>query len=135
MIINDGDFKLKTIEYCEMDCELLGNLFYKYEVLLTKMEIPRSNFMTATGLAFAYFKSQIKPKLYIEGVTSNIYEKLKMSYYGGFTCNFKKKCTGPLFCYDINSSYPAVMRKNLMPSRKISNGIFIKSKHTSLQTI
>lgn len=58
----------------------------------------------------------------------NIYMAERESYYGGFTSNFKKifksENNEKLYYYDINSSYPNVMKNKLMPVEYISKEIY-----------
>ena len=128
--INKDSFKLKAIEYCTMDCKVLGDLVRKFAIEMyykgifngkscykSKAFFPHSS----ASLALEVFKNCFVNVL-LRG-SWKTYPIEKESYRGGMTLATKSYAEN-ITIFDISSSYPYCMLKD-MP---VEIGIFCNSK-------
>jgi len=122
------EYKELAIEYCKMDCILLFRIVNKFLTTIfstnfkNTINLPGSlNFYTAPQLALKIFK-QIYLSYDLIGSIGWDYIIEKSSYYGGMCVVYRKKSENlnnfygekdNLYCYDINSCYPASMLKKM----------------------
>lgn len=107
----------EVLEYLEYDCKGLYESLEKfYEWPLIKKAGPAST-MASQSLKVlrTFLKEPIAP------LRPKPDEFVRKSYFGGRTEVFKPLYEGkkPLYCYDVNSLYPTVMRDNDFPNRFI----------------
>ena len=116
-INNYNEFKEIAIEYCKKDCILLFKIVNKFLGTIFSTQFKQSiklsssiSFFTAPQLALLIFKT-IYLKCDIEGSTGQDYFIEKSAYYGGMCVVYRKNgnINNKLYCYDINSCYPASM--------------------------
>lgn len=107
------------IKYCIQDCRCLYECVEKFFTLLNKINLFKSiNFdfksiATNSSLSLKLVKGYLKSKgIKLYGSYGDILKLEKESYHGGVCLVFKKKLEN-CYCYDINSSYPAVLKKSL----------------------
>lgn len=118
---NYNEYKSLAIEYCKMDCILLFKIVNKFlsTIFQTQFKgeinLPGSlNFYTAPQLALKIF-TNIYLEDDIEGSMGMNYFIEKNSYYGGMCVVYRKIGDNNMYCYDVNSCYPAAMlcKKNI----------------------
>lgn len=113
-------------EYLKSDCLSLYQVIRKFE------SIP---IIQKSGLAYTMASQSMRVfrKLFLKYEVSphgkNEEKLCRASYLGGRTEIFRPLCSEKIYCYDVNSLYPYVMRENIFP---ISSGIrtrrFVKQK-------
>ncbi len=118
----------EIISYCINDVHMLEDSIQKFfidlKTRLPKLSIPTA-IMSASSLAWKVFSNNFLPickkgkdfQKAPHGLLRFIYNNVKKSYYGGYTQCFEKEM-GKGYYYDINSSYPNVM-KNKIPLKFI----------------
>lgn len=110
-------------EYCKHDTYLLCESFGKYRKYvynLFNLDICRTLSLSSLSLKIflsRYYDDSITPITHIEG---NIDSFIRRSYRGGVVDVYKPVLEDG-FCYDVNSLYPYVMGKYLMPSTFIKH--------------
>ena len=119
------DHKDEIIKYCFQDSRLVYLLVQSLHEFFTRFlyDIGYSNNSfsifqpTLSLLALTLWKRLTTNTFAIlQGVSSSEhYEQIKSSYKGGMCLNIRKFCKGPIFHYDIVSSYPNIMRNYKMP--------------------
>lgn len=117
--------KNEIIKYCFQDCYLVlllvENLFKFFFDFLNDLKLTKKKFEifhpTLSLLALNLWKTITNNTFAIlEGVSNlEYYEKIKSSYKGGMCLNITKYKKGPIFHYDIVSSYPFIMKSYAMP--------------------
>jgi hypothetical protein len=130
---NGNNFNLKqyTLKYCLLDSELVYAMATLHLELTCGTINDRHynvvNCPTSANLALKMFNQSFQPLG--EGLSQSpddIVIKERLAYKGGRTEVFKKHFSGdkdhPLYYYDINSSYPSSMVKE-MPNKYISSNI------------
>lgn len=120
--ITKENFELEKndiIKYCIQDCRCLFECVNKFAELLPKIDLFNSldysffNIATNSSLALNLVKSFLNSKkIYLKGSYGSLLDLEKKSYHGGVCVVFKKHFP-KAYCYDINSSYPAALKKNL----------------------
>ncbi len=79
-----------------------------------------NKFLTLSSLAFGIFRTHFLKNDIIPQLTGEIEKDIRMSYTGGAVDMYIP--TPPkgvkIYCYDVNSLYPFVMKNNLMPTGK-----------------
>ena len=119
------EYKQLAIEYCKKDCILLFKIVNKFLCTIFETSFKNNinlsgvlNFYTAPQLALRIFKS-IYLQCELEGSIGWNYLIEKESYYGGMCVVYRKQGLENLYCYDVNSCYPASMLC-LMPFKLIN---------------
>jgi hypothetical protein len=123
---NYNDYKELAIKYCLKDCELLYEVVDKF--LITIFNTKFDDVKSLTGILDFYTAPQLALKIYktiymdddtkLVGSIGQNYFIEKSSYYGGMCVVYRKECLRQLYCYDVNSCYPASMLK-IMPYKFI----------------
>ena len=73
--------------------------------------------MSLPALAFAIYRSNYMPDKSIPQITGDMYDFLKQGYLGGHVDLYVPQAPkgSQIYCYDVNSLYPTVMRDSDMP--------------------
>ncbi len=126
--------KNEIIKYCFQDCHLVlllvENLFKFFFDFLNSLKLGHKKFEifhpTLSLLALNLWKTITNNTFAILKGVSNLdsYEKIKSSYKGGMCLNITKYKKGPIFHYDIVSSYPFIMKTYAMPIQIIGSKTF-----------
>ena len=123
-------FKDESIKYCKLDCQCLFDVLIKFNELIFnefKLNVNNSSTFTLPSLAMRIYKSQFMPKNTIYQLLGRVEKDIRQSYTGGAVDvyiphnrgeGFFSKLSKTLYYYDINSLYPFVMAKTLMPVGK-----------------
>lgn len=101
--------------YCERDTIALYQVilkFHKEIYLLFNIDI--SKYPTLPSVTFAIYRSNFIPKEEIPILLSKLHFTLKQAYYGGITDIYRPYGVN-IHSYDVNSLYPAAMKKYHMP--------------------
>ena len=114
-IDNYNNFKENAIEYCKQDCLLLFKIVNKFleAIFSTVFKDDKKlhetlNFYTAPQLALRIYKT-IYLQMNLIGSRGQDYYTEKQSYYGGMCVVYRMKIKEEIYCYDLNSCYPASM--------------------------
>lgn len=110
----DGSVTKKLREYLEYDCIGLYECIERYyEWPLIKKAGPAS---TMASQALKVFRLFLKEPIY--SLRPRVEEFVRKSYFGGRTEIFRPEYSGTknLYCYDVNSLYPFVMKDNEFPT-------------------
>ena len=121
-------FQQEAIKYCKLDCKCLYEVLIKFNKLIFnefKVNIHKSPSLPA--LAMRIYKTQFMPLNSIYQILGKPEQAIRESYSGGavdvyiphnritaFIGNIESKFK-QLFYYDVNSLYPTIMAKHLMP--------------------
>ena len=125
------NFQQEAIKYCKLDCHCLYEILVKFnELIFTHFNVNINLSLTLPALAMRIYKSQFMPKDTIYQLLGNIERDIRESYTGGavdvfipynritsILTNVKAFFT-KLYSYDVNSLYPFIMAKTLMPVGK-----------------
>ena len=108
----------ETIKYCENDCISLYQVLESFNTLIyNKYKLNINKFTTLPSLTLAIYRSTNLRNNIIPKITGDIFEFIRSGYTGGHTDVYKP--TVPegvdVYCYDVNSLYPYVMKINDMP--------------------
>jgi DNA polymerase type B, organellar and viral len=109
--------KNETIKYCEKDCVLLYQILKKFnQIIFDKFNVDALKYPTISSLAFAIFRTNYLETHKIPLITGDMYRELKSNYTGG-ACDVYKPYSfaKKIYTYDVNSLYPYVMKKQMMP--------------------
>ncbi len=105
----------ELLEYLKSDCIGLHEVLTKFYNQPLIKEAGQA--FTIAGQAMKVFRKTLKRPL--SDISKGVAERLRPSYFGGRTEIFKPyyedKKVKSLFCYDVNSLYPAVMVANEYP--------------------
>jgi DNA polymerase elongation subunit (family B) len=117
--------KEEIVKYCFQDARLVyllvQNLHTFFMNFLNDINLLSTSFSifqpTLSLLALSLWKKITQNTFAIlQGVTSPLYDDfIRSSYKGGMCLNIQKYCKGPIFHYDIVSSYPHIMKNYCMP--------------------
>jgi len=124
-------FKDEAIKYCKLDCKTLHKILVKFnELIFSHFKININKSLTLPSLAMKIYKNHFMPKDSIYQILGDVEKAIRQSYSGGavdvyiphnrisaFLGNIKSSFK-QLFYYDVNSLYPTVMAKHLMPIGK-----------------
>lgn len=104
-----------AISYCENDVKILYDILNVYNTeIYDKFAINLSKTSTISSLAFKIFRTHYLKNTQIPILAGSEYQDIKRSYTGGSTDVFIKEGSD-IYCYDVNSLYPFVMKKYPMP--------------------
>ncbi|RKF79148.1 putative DNA polymerase [Golovinomyces cichoracearum] len=89
---------------------------YKDKKYLMKKSLRILKYPTLPSLAFAIFRSNfLNNKTKIPIIGGQMYNYFKQGYTGGSCDMFKPYAKKPIYRYDVNSLYPAMMKNHQMP--------------------
>jgi len=123
-------FKDEAIKYCKLDCKCLFDVLIKFNELIFnefKVNVNSSSIFTLPSLAMRIYKSQFMPENQIYQLLGKVERDIRQSYTGGSVDvyiphnrgeGFFTKLFKTLYYYDVNSLYPFIMAKTLMPVGK-----------------
>jgi len=127
-------FKDEAIKYCKLDCQCLFDVLVKFnELIFNEFKVNINASLTLPALAMRIYKSQFMPKNTIYQILGiNCDNDIRESYTGGAvdvyiphnrvsTDSFFSRLKTyfiKLYYYDVNSLYPFVMAKTMMPVGK-----------------
>lgn len=116
----------ESIKYCEIDCISLYQILIKFNELIFKLfKLNIHKYPTLSSLAFAIFRSNFLKENTIPQLSGKIANEIRESYTGGAVDMYipKPPKGEKVYCYDVNSLYPFVMKDNAMP---IGKPVFFK---------
>ena len=140
-----SEFKNKTwslkeeaIKYCVNDCVSLHQVLIKFSKIIWDMyKVNITKFPTISSLSFAIFRTHFLKKDTIPMISGQVFKDIKESYTGGATdmylpTNIESSISEVnqlddlpitsdelLYCYDVNSLYPFIMKSMALPIGKI----------------
>ena len=101
--------------YCERDTIALYQVIFKFHKEISFLfNIDISKYPTLPSVTFAIYRSNFIPEGKIPILLSKLHFTLKQAYYGGITDIYRPYGVN-IHSYDVNSLYPAAMKKYLMP--------------------
>ena len=120
--IDDFDiWKEKVAEYCVQDCVALYDVLVKFrDLIIEKFGLDINKYPTTPSLAFAIYRFKYLEENTIPITSGKVYDFIRKSYTGGSTEMYIPNARNKdIFCYDVNSLYPAVMAENKFPVGKM----------------
>ena len=124
----EWNFKEEAIKYCKLDCATLHQILVQFNLLIfTHFKVNIINSLTLPALAMRIYKIHFMPKDTIYQLLGKPEQDIRESYTGGAVDVYKphnmvssffskiKATFNKLFCYDVNSLYPFIMAKTMMP--------------------
>ena len=115
---NNWNLKNETIKYCNIDCISLYQVIFKFNTLIFNLFSKNvHNYPTLPSLAFAIFRSNFMTENSVNQLSGQIAKDIRQSYTGGAVDMYIPKPPKgvKIYCYDVNSLYPSIMRDCLMP--------------------
>lgn len=110
------DLKFEAIKYCSQDVVTLHQIILKFgNVIFDEIRLDISNYPTLSSLALGIFRCKFLGNYKIPIITGKIYKDIKDSYTGG-SVDVYKPYGENLYCYDVNSLYPYIMKNYPMPT-------------------
>nr|YP_010561576.1 hypothetical protein OSR58_mgp14 [Ganoderma flexipes]UYX56947.1 hypothetical protein [Ganoderma flexipes] len=110
------NLKKESEIYCNNDCKVLHNIlsiFFKENFGVTRVN--GSKYVSLSALALANFRAFFMAgDVKIANLRGEVYKFIKQGYFGGAVDVFKPSGQ-KIYCYDVNSLYPYVMRFFKMP--------------------
>ena len=117
----EWNFKEESIKYCIIDCITLYEILIKFnQLIFEKFHLNINNYPTLPSLAFANYRCNYLEDDLIVGLFGEVFNDIKKSYTGGAVDmyipinNYLEK----VYCYDVNSLYPFIMKTCDMPIGK-----------------
>ena len=108
-------WKKLLIEYCELDCIVLHQILTQFKYLVyDKWQINIEDYPTISSLAFAIYRQHYLQDNTVPITTGEVFDFIKQSYTGGSTDMYIPQGEN-IYCYDVNSLYPYVMKVNKYP--------------------
>jgi hypothetical protein len=115
---NNWNLRDETIRYCEIDCISLHQVIYKFtELIFNLFGKNVHHYPTLPSLAFAIFRSSFMFENSIPQLSGKIGKDIRQGYTGGAVDMYIPKGKN-IYCYDVNSLYPFVMKEYPMPVGK-----------------
>ena len=114
-------WKERVEDYCIQDCIVLYNILVKFQDLINdKFNLDITKYLTTPSLAFAIYRMHYMPAETIPVTKGKVFNFIKQSFTGGSTEMYNPNAIGKnIFCYDVNSLYPAVIAQSLYPTGQI----------------
>lgn len=113
----DAQFEMirdELLAYNKQDCLVLYQVLEKFSKLIFDMfQVNISGIPTISSLALQIYRSNFMPEDARIGITDvKLYDKLHAAYMGGAVDVYtpQSEPMHSVYCYDVNSMYPAVMR-------------------------
>lgn len=117
---NFAEWREEIQDYCRKDCTVLHEVLSKFnELIYNKFLLRIEDYPTISSLSFAIYRRHYLPINKVPVTTGKVFDFIKDSYTGGSTDMFLPEGKN-LYCYDVNSLYPFIMRNNLFPIGKIN---------------
>jgi hypothetical protein len=116
--IDNWSLRDETIKYCEQDCKTLYQIIYNFQKKIFQLfRLDVLKYPTLSSLAFAIFRSKFLKDAKIPIIEGDLFNDIKEGYTGGAVDVYKPfpKKGEKVFCYDVNSLYPSVMKSFDMP--------------------
>lgn len=111
------NMKSELVNYCENDVKALYFVIIEFFTYMHKeFKVNASKYPTTPSLAFAAWRVGFLEHD-VPCVTGTVYSDIKNAYYGGIV-DVYKPFGRRVLSYDVNSLYPSVMSKCLMPIGK-----------------
>jgi DNA polymerase type B, organellar and viral len=110
--------KDETIKYSELDTVILYKILIEFnKIIFSKFRVDAFKYPTISSLAFAIYRTKYLKEGQIPIIDGKLYKDIKLSFTGGVCDVFKPfNSTGEkIYCYDVNSLYPFVMKEMEMP--------------------
>ena len=109
----------ELLSYNRQDCLVLHQVICKFSELVFELfKVNIKKIPTISSLALQIYRSNFMPKKAEISITHiDLYDKLISGYFGGSVDVYKpiNPLNTKVYCYDVNSLYPAVMMNNDMP--------------------
>lgn len=87
-----------------------------HQLISERWQIDITKYSTIPSLAFGIYRTHHLPVDTIPLTQGKVFNFIKQSYTGGSTEMYKPNAIGKtLYCYDVNSLYPAVMAEHKYP--------------------
>lgn len=104
------------LHYNKLDCLVLYQVLEKFASLIFKtFSLNITDSPTISSLAFAIYRAKFLGNQFNIPISNKkIFDRISQSYRGGHVDMFKPSAK-KLYCYDINSLYPYVMKENFYP--------------------
>jgi len=119
---NNWTLRYESIKYCKADCISLYQIILKFnEKIFDLYKINVNKYPTLPSLAFALFRTHYLKKIFIPMISGKTAKNIRLSYTGGSTDMYIPTNSGKeelVYCYDINSLFPAAMAEYPMPIGK-----------------
>jgi hypothetical protein len=118
---SNWNLRNETIKYCEIDCISLHQVIYKFSELIFNLFGKNvHHYPTLPSLAFSIFRSNFLFEKSIPQLSGKIANDIRTSYTGGAVDMYIPKPPRgvKIYCYDVNSLYPYVMKEYPMPIGK-----------------
>ena len=121
LVLLDGKFKVKLLNYCLLDCISLSNIFYRFaQIIFSHWKINVHKYPTLPSLALAIYKTHyLESDSLIPLISDDIYKDISKAYTGGHVDVYDMYSTDEVHSYDYASMYPAQMHKFDFPVGKI----------------
>ena len=118
---NNWSLRNESIKYCEIDCVSLYQVIFKFsELIFSLFGKNIHKYPTLPSLAFAIFRTIFMEEKSIPQLFGKISNDIRQSYTGGAVDMYipQNKQGTKIYCYDVNSLYPYVMKEFDMPVGK-----------------
>lgn len=122
----------EAIKYCIQDCVVLYDILVKFsELIWDKYQVNITSYPTLSSLTYNIYLTHFLGDNKIPMITGQLFNDIKLAYTGGSTdmfiptnifdkiSGFIRKIINKIFYYDVNSLYPFIMSKFLMPCGKM----------------
>jgi len=107
--------KTETLKYVNIDCIALHQILTKFgDIIFTRWFVDIKNTPTLPALCLRIYRSNYMPENCIPIIKGIPFRDISQSYTGGSTDAFIPYGEN-IWCYDVNSLYPAAMTKFLYP--------------------
>ena len=123
---NNWNLRNETVKYCEIDCVSLYQIITKFNNMIFDLfSINIHKYPTLSSLAFAIFRTHFLKLNTIPQLSGQIARDIRQGYTGGAVDMYiPENSDGTvIYCYDVNSLYPFVMKEFDMP---VGKPIFFK---------
>jgi DNA polymerase elongation subunit (family B) len=110
--------KDETLKYCIQDCISLYQVINKFNILIfEQFNLNVHRFATLSSLALGIYRANFLGDHKIPIISGKLFNDLRKSYTGGSTEMFipSPNKNENIYCYDVNSLYPTVMKNFDMP--------------------
>nr|WRO45312.1 hypothetical protein [Russula virescens] len=121
---NKWNLRNELVKYCKIDCISLYQVIFKFSKLIFSLFGKNIHkYPTLPSLAFAIFRTNFMEDKSIPQLSGKISNDIRQSYTGGSVDMFLPKSVKKIYCYDVNSLYPSIMKECDMP---VGNAIFFE---------
>jgi hypothetical protein len=118
---NNWNLRDETIKYCNIDCISLYQVIFKFSNLIFGLFGKNvHHYPTLPSLAFAIFRTIFMVDNTIPQLSGKIAKDIREGYTGGAVDMYipRPPKGTKIYCYDVNSLYPFVMKEYPMPVGK-----------------